>query len=304
MLAPRDRRVDRARHRRCGRCRFWPCPVGIGHGDVARRDQADARGAAELDLRLADLLALAQQRPRLPGVEAPLHEAHQFLDPLVEAGKAGDDHDDPPPVLVGRAGEAVARLVGMAGLEAVGAGDAAEQRVAIVLGDRLVGAHRLAPGEVPEAVIAHGRARGSRGWSRRRAWRDRGRWCRSRRRRASRPDCPSANWRGPSPATAGSSARRRPAPSPKCTRRGRRVASLPDKRDDAAQQIGDADLLAGREEHGDPAAVPCHCCQVSGRTVQILLGSSWPRLIRSKATWVVIIFAIDAGGMRRSASLA
>ena len=49
----------------------------------------------------------------------------------------------------------------------------------------------------------------------------------------------------------------------------------------------------------EPAASPCQRCQVSGRTVQILLGSSSPRLIRSKATWVAIIFAIEAGGMRR-----
>ena len=76
---------------------------------------------AELDLGLGDLLALAEQGLRLPGAEAPVHELDRFLDPLVEAAEAGDDHDDPAAVLLGRAGEAVARLLGMAGLEAVGA---------------------------------------------------------------------------------------------------------------------------------------------------------------------------------------
>ena len=137
MLAPRDRRLDRALIDDPG-AQILAHAGRIGDGDVARRDEADARGAAQLHPRLADMLALAQQRPRLPGVEAPLHEPDQFLDPLVEAGEAGDDHDDAPAVLLGRAGEAVAGLVGMAGLEAVGAGDAAEQRVAVGLGDRLV----------------------------------------------------------------------------------------------------------------------------------------------------------------------
>ena len=66
-----------------------------------------------------------------------LHQPHQFLDPLVEAVEPGDDHHQPPAVLLGRAGEAVAGLVGVAGLEAVGAGDPAEQRVAVGLGDVL-----------------------------------------------------------------------------------------------------------------------------------------------------------------------
>ena len=136
----------------------WPCAIGactgpliddpradvlaepgrIGDRDRPRRDQADAGAVAALDLRLADPLALAEQGPRLPGVEAPVHEAHRFLDPLVEAGQAGDDHHDPPAVLLGRAGEAEAGLLGMAGLQAVGAVDPAEQGIAIALGDRLV----------------------------------------------------------------------------------------------------------------------------------------------------------------------
>ena len=54
----------------------------------------------------------------------------------------------------------------------------------------------------------------------------------------------------------------------------------------------------------EPAAGPCHFCQVSGRTVHILLSGSWPLSISSNATSVVIILAIDAGGMRTSAFFA
>ena len=54
----------------------------------------------------------------------------------------------------------------------------------------------------------------------------------------------------------------------------------------------------------DPAWGPCHFCQVSGRTVHILLSGSWPLSMSSNATSVVIIFAIDAGGIRTSAFFA
>jgi len=51
----------------------------------------------------------------------------------------------------------------------------------------------------------------------------------------------------------------------------------------------------------EPAWGPCHFCQVSGRTVHILLSDSCLLSISSKATSVVIIFAIEAGGIRASA---
>ena len=54
----------------------------------------------------------------------------------------------------------------------------------------------------------------------------------------------------------------------------------------------------------EPACGPCHFCQVSGRTVHILFKGSWPLSISSKATSVVIILAIDAGGIRTSGFLA
>jgi hypothetical protein len=46
----------------------------------------------------------------------------------------------------------------------------------------------------------------------------------------------------------------------------------------------------------------CHWRQVSGRTGHFLSSGSSPLSTRAKATWVVIILAMEAGGMRRSAS--
>ena len=44
------------------------------------------------------------------------------------------------------------------------------------------------------------------------------------------------------------------------------------KRDDALEQVLDADLLARADRNMvEPACGPCHFCQVSGRTVHILL---------------------------------
>ena len=74
----------------------------------------------------ADPLVLGEQRARLPGPKAPVHELDRFLDALAHAVQPGEDHHDAPPVLLGRAGEAVARFLGVAGLEPVGALHAAE----------------------------------------------------------------------------------------------------------------------------------------------------------------------------------
>ena len=65
----------------------------------------------------------------------------------VPARQSGQHLDQAAAVLVGRAGEAVARFIGMAGLEAVCARHVAEDRIAIGLGDVLSGAEGLAPGE-------------------------------------------------------------------------------------------------------------------------------------------------------------
>ena len=44
--------------------------------------------------------------------------------------------------------------------------------------------------------------------------------------------------------------------------------------DDALQEVFDADLLVGDRNMVEPAAGPCHFCQVSGRTVHILFEGS------------------------------
>src|SRR3546814_17555063 len=72
-------------------------------------------------------LAFGDDRMRLPRAEAPVHEAHRFADALVGARHPRHHHHQPPPVLFGRSGDAVARFLGVAGLEPVGALDAAER---------------------------------------------------------------------------------------------------------------------------------------------------------------------------------
>src|SRR4029453_9565770 len=75
-----------------------------------------------------------------------------FLNARVPAGQARDHFDQPAPVLVRRAGEAVARFVVVTGLEAVGAGHMAEDRIAVLLGDVLVGSQRLPPREARQRI--------------------------------------------------------------------------------------------------------------------------------------------------------
>ena len=112
-------------------------PAGTRDREVARRDQRHFARAAQLHLGGADLGARLEQRLGLPGVEAPLDQPRRFLHALVPARHAGEHLDQAAAVLLGRAGEAVARLVGVAGLEPVGARHMAEDRVAVVLRDVL-----------------------------------------------------------------------------------------------------------------------------------------------------------------------
>ena len=80
------------------------------------------------------------------------------------------------------------------------------------------------------------------------------------------------------------------------------AASLPEAMTMPRSRLRTLTCSFARRNMVEPAASPCQRCQVSGRTVQTLSGLNSPRLISSKATWVVIIFAIEAGGIRRSAS--
>ena len=81
-------------------------------------------------------------------------------------------------------------------------------------------------------------------------------------------------------------------------------ASLPDKVTMPFSKFSTLTCSLTDRNMVEPAAGPCHFCQVSGRTVHILPKDSWPLSISSNATSVVIILAIEAGGMRVSAFLA
>ena len=78
-------------------------------------------------------------------------------------------------------------------------------------------------------------------------------------------------------------------------------ASLPERVTMPWSRFSTLTCSLGDRNMVDPACGPCHFCQVSGRTVHILLSGSCLLSISSNATSVVIILAIDAGGMRASA---
>src|SRR6185312_17513047 len=58
---------------------------------------------------------------------------------LLHAFHAGEDEDDAAAAAYGRADEAIARLLGMPGLDAVGAEVLIEQRIAVALLDAVIG---------------------------------------------------------------------------------------------------------------------------------------------------------------------
>ena len=80
-------------------------------------------------------------------------------------------------------------------------------------------------------------------------------------------------------------------------------ASLPDKVTMPWSRFSTLTCSLAERNMVEPAAGPCHFGQVSGRTVHILFSASCLPSISSNATSAVIIFAIDAGGMRVSAFL-
>jgi hypothetical protein len=81
-------------------------------------------------------------------------------------------------------------------------------------------------------------------------------------------------------------------------------ASLPESVTMPLSRFSTLTCSLGDRNIVEPAWGPCHFCHVSGRTVHILLSGSLPWSINSNATSVVIIFAIDAGGIRTSWFLA
>ena len=90
-------------------------------------------------------LPFGEQRPRLEAVEAPIQQLLGLVGALLRALQPVDHDDQPQAVLHRRADQAVAGLLGEAGLHAVGADVHREQRIAVLLAD-------LVPGELPLAV--------------------------------------------------------------------------------------------------------------------------------------------------------
>src|SRR3546814_14722410 len=122
MLAGLERRLDRAVIDDLDAHVAARDPRRNGDGDVARRDQADLVLAAELAPRVGDLLALGEERLRLPGADAPIHVPAAFVDPPAIAVEAGNDHEEAATVLPGRTGEAVTGRIGVAPLPPLGDG--------------------------------------------------------------------------------------------------------------------------------------------------------------------------------------
>src|SRR5690349_2518316 len=133
MLALGDRRLDRTLVADLHRADLGQYARRNGDAEVARGYQGNFTRSAQLHLGGPNHRIFLEQRLSLPGVEAPLHQLDGFLDALVEAVEAGDDHDQPSAILLGGSRETVAGLVSMAGLEPVGAGHAPEKRVAVGL---------------------------------------------------------------------------------------------------------------------------------------------------------------------------
>src|ERR1700720_2991474 len=104
-----------------------------------------ALGAA-IDLGLRDFLALAEEEAGLEIVESPFEQLLALVGALLFRAQAVDHDDQAQPVLHRRADETVARFLGEAGLEAVGADIHGEQGIAVLLAD-------LVPGELALVVI-------------------------------------------------------------------------------------------------------------------------------------------------------
>src|SRR6185312_10725051 len=117
------------------------------------RNQRHLARTSELNLSGSDLGAFAEQRLILPRAEAPLDESGRLLHALVPALHAREHLDQAASIFLCGPGEAVARLVGVACLQSVGARDMAENRISILLGDVLARSKRLAPGEVRQRII-------------------------------------------------------------------------------------------------------------------------------------------------------
>ena len=115
---------------------------------VLRHHHLDRLAACELDraalaaehLGVADLLVGREQRARLEIAKTPFQHLLGFRGAIVGIFEAVDHDDQPGVVLHGRADHAVAAVLGVAGLQPVGAVERVQQRIAVLLAD-------LVPGE-------------------------------------------------------------------------------------------------------------------------------------------------------------
>jgi hypothetical protein len=133
MLALGDRRLDRAmiddRH-------FEACPTGRARQNRSRRFCARrpaARAGAQLHSRFPPSRPCGNSGFAFHALKPHSMNFTDSCDAPVEAVQPGHHHHQPAAILFGRAGKAIARFFGVAGLEAVGPGDLAEQRIAIGL---------------------------------------------------------------------------------------------------------------------------------------------------------------------------
>src|SRR4029077_10056520 len=95
-------------------------------------------------LGIADRLIGGEQSARFEVAETPFEHFLGFRGPIIGIVKAVDDHDQPYAVLHGGADHAVPALLGISGLEAVGALEGVQQWIAVLLPDLVPGEFLLA----------------------------------------------------------------------------------------------------------------------------------------------------------------
>src|SRR6202158_3963477 len=114
------------------------------HLDRLGADQLDRSAVAAEHLGIADQLLCREQRPRLEIAISPFQHLLGFGRAIVGILQTVDDDDQPYSVLHGGADHAVAALLGITGLQPVGALERIQQRIAVLLPDLVPGEFLLA----------------------------------------------------------------------------------------------------------------------------------------------------------------
>src|SRR5882757_918649 len=140
LLARRDRRLDRTAIDNPREQRVVAV-LRHQHLDWIGADELDRAALAAEHPGIADRLIGRDQRPGFKTAEAPFQHLLGFGGAIVRILKTVDHDDQPRVVLHRRADHAVAALLGVAGLQPIGAGQGLEQRIAVLLAD-------LVPGEL------------------------------------------------------------------------------------------------------------------------------------------------------------